>query len=268
MYFLLFFHFFVVTLHSQTRNKKFNLIKYCNMRSINFKENKNVVRNEGLDLYLSEMNARKPLSDSEVRELITKAQNGSQRARNKVIEANLRIVWSIAASYNGMDQFEDILQNGNYGLCIAVDTFDVSRGTMFSTWALEQVRKYIGIGLTDESRVVRQGAHMVKAKADYHAASMDAPLGNEDGDEKTLLDTFASSSRADNLTDAADMKLKIEYLMRGLNEREKAIVCGLFAIGCTEGEWTEGTLAERFNLTEERVRQIKWETLKKMKEMA
>ena len=56
--------------------------------------------------------------------------------------------------------------------------------------------------------------------------------------------------------------------MRGLDEREKAIVCGLFAIGCVEGEWSEGRLAKRFNLTEERVRQIKWETLKKMREMA
>jgi RNA polymerase primary sigma factor len=238
------------------------------MRSINFKENNSVRRNEGLDIYLSEMNARKPISDAELRDLITKAQNGSQRARNKAIESNLRIVWSIAASYQGMDIFEDILQNGNYGLCIAVDTFDVSRGTMFSTWALEQVRKYIGIGLTDESRCVRQGAHMVKAKADYHAASMDAPLSSDEDGDKTLLDTFASNSRADNLTDAADMRLKIKYLMRGLDEREKAIVCGLFAIGCAEGEWTEGTLAKRFNLTEERIRQIKWETLKKMKEMA
>ena len=119
---------------------------------------------------------------------------------------------------------------------MAVDTFDVSRGTMFSTWALEQVRKYIGIGLTDESRTVRQSAHMVKAKEDYYTASMDAPLGNEDGDEKTLLDTFASASRADNLTDVADMKLKIEYLMRGLDEREKAIVCGLFADQQQQGE--------------------------------
>ena len=237
-------------------------------KSINFAENNNVRRNETLDIYLSEMNRYKTISDAELRDLITKAQHGNSRAREKAITANLRIVWSIAASYNGMDNFADILQNGNIGLCVAVDTFDVSRGTMFSTWALEQVRKYIGIGLTDESRTIRQGAHMVKAKADYYAASMDAPLGNEDGDEKTLLDTFASSSRADNLTDAADMKLKIEYLMRGLKERDKAIVCGLFAIGCQEGEWTEGTLAKRFNLTEERVRQIKLETLKKMKEMA
>lgn len=237
-------------------------------KSINFAENNNVRRNETLDIYLSEMNKHKPLSDVELRDLIIKAQNGNERARSKAITANLRIVWSIAASYNGMDNFADILQNGNYGLCIAIDTFDVSRGTMFSTWALEQVRKYIGIGLTDESRTVRQGAHQVKAKCAYQAASMDAPLGNEDGDEKTLLDTFASSSRADNLTDAADMELKIEYLMRGLDEREKAIVCGLFAIGCQEGEWTENTLAKRFNLTTERVRQIKWEALKKMKEMA
>ena len=237
-------------------------------KSINFAENNNVRRNEILDIYLSEMNRYKTLSDDELRSLITKAQHGNSRAREKAITANLRIVWSIAKAYNGIDNFADILQNGNYGLCIAIDTFDVSRETKFSTWALEQVRKYIGIGLTDESRTVRQGAHMVKAKAEYHAASMDAPLGSDEDGDKTLLDTFASSSRADNLTDAADMKLKIEYLMSGLNEREKAIVCGLFAIGCQEGEWTERTLAERFNLTIERVRQIKWETLEKMRKMA
>ena len=236
------------------------------MKTINFKENNSVVRNEGLDIYMSEMNRYKTISDAELRDLITMAQNGSQRARNKVIEANLRIVWSIAASYNGMDNFADILQNGNYGLCVAVDTFDVSRGTMFSTWALEQVRKYIGIGLTNESRVVRQGAHMVKAKATYHAASMDAPLASDEDGDKTLLDTFASANRADNLTDTHDMEVKINYLMRGLDEREKAIICGLFGIGCNE--MSEYTLAKRFNLTEERIRQLKWETLKKMKEMA
>lgn len=237
------------------------------MNTINFKENNSVRRNEGLNIYMSEMNARKPLSDSELRDLISKAQNGNERARNKAIEANLRIVWSIAASYQGMDIFEDILQNGNYGLCVAVDTFDVSRETMFSTWALEQVRKYITIGLTDESRVVRMGAHFVKAKSAYNSASMDATLGHDDdGNDKTLLDTFASSSRADNLTDANDMRVKIEYLMRGLDEREKAIICGLFGIGCAE--CSEYTLSKKFKLTEERIRQLKWETLKKMKEMA
>ena len=237
-------------------------------KSINFRENNNVRRDKNLDIYVSEMNRYKAIPDTELRGLIEEAQHGNQRARTKVINANLRIVWSIAASYNGMDNFSDILQNGNIGLCVAVDTFDILRETKFSTWALEQVRKYIGIGLTDESRTVRQGAHQVKAKCAYQAASMDAPLGSDEDGDKTLLDTFASGSKADNLTDAADMRLKIEYLMRGLDEREKAIVCGLFAIGCAEGEWTEGTLAKRFNLTAERVRQIKWEALEKMKRIA
>lgn len=234
-------------------------------RSINFGENNHVMRNETLDIYMSEMNRYKQLSDAELRGLITLAQNGNRRAREKAITANLRIVWSIAASYNGMDNFEDILQNGNIGLCVAVDTFDVSRETMFSTWALEQVRKYITIGLTDESRVVRMGAHFVKAKSSYNSASMDAPLASDEDGEKTLLDTFASESRADNLTDENDMRVKINYLMRGLDEREKAIICGLFGIGCTE--CSEYTLSKKFNITEERVRQLKWETLKKMKEM-
>ena len=61
------------------------------MKTINFNENNHVVRNEGLDLYMSQMNARKPLTDDEVRELIIKAQKGDERARNKVVEANLRI---------------------------------------------------------------------------------------------------------------------------------------------------------------------------------
>jgi DNA-directed RNA polymerase sigma subunit (sigma70/sigma32) len=86
-------------------------------KSINFAENNNVRRNETLDIYLSEMNRYKTLSDAELRDLIIKAQNGNERARSKAITANLRIVWSIAASYNGMDNFADILQNGNIGLC-------------------------------------------------------------------------------------------------------------------------------------------------------
>ena len=236
------------------------------MRTINFKENANVVRNENIERYRIDMAKYKPLEDDVLRALIVDAQNGNIAARNKVVNHNLRIVWSIAASYGNMDVFEDILQNGNIGLCVAVDTFDVSRETKFSTWVLENVRKYIGIGLTNESRTVRMGAHMVKAKKSYNSTSFDAPIGNEDGEEKTLLDFTASDSRADNLTAKSDTIVKLNYLMRGLDAREKAIICGLFGFGCQEE--TENTLSKKFNITTERVRQIKWECLKKMKEMA
>lgn len=234
------------------------------MKTINFKENQNVRRNDVLDIYLSEMNANKvAMTEEELNDLITLAQNGNERARNKAISTNLPIVWSIAAHYNGMDNFEDILQNGNYGLCIAVDTFNVSLGTKFSTWALEQVRKYINIGLTNESRCVRMGAHLIGGN--YSASSFDAPIGNEDGEEKTLLDFFASESSADNFSKKDDNIVKINYLMNGLKDIEKSVVCGLFGIGCRE--YTQYELSIKFNLTEERIRQIKFEAFKKMQQM-
>jgi RNA polymerase primary sigma factor len=235
------------------------------MRSINFAENSNVVRNENIERYRVDMAKRKPLSSEATKELITLAQKGDIKARNKVVEANLCIVWSIAAHFNGMDVFEDILQNGNIGLCVAVDTFDVSRGTMFSTWALEQIRKYINIGLTDESRLVRQRADLV-GKIAYVCASMDAPLASDEDGEKTLLDTFASDMKTDNFSEVEAMRAKLNYLMRGLKPIEKEVLCGLFGFGCAEE--TENTLSTKFGLTRERIRQIKWEAIAKIKEIA
>jgi RNA polymerase sigma factor (sigma-70 family) len=236
------------------------------MKAINFKENRNVVRNDNNNRYMSEMNLYKVISDSEVKELIAAAQNGNAAAKNKVAEANLRIVWSIAKHYIGMDTFDDILQNGNIGLLVAIDTFDVSRGTKFSTWALEYIRKYITSGITDESRVVRQGAHIVKEKKHYSATSFDAPICNEDGEEKTLLDFMPSDMSADNFSKVEDMRVKINYLMKDLKPIEKEVICGLFGFGCRE--YTQYELSVKFKLTEERIRQIKFEALEKMREIA
>lgn len=235
-------------------------------KSINFKENNFVVRDEYIEMLRVEVNRYKPLKQEEVINLITEAQNGSEVARKRVINANLRLVWSIAASYGTMMEFSDMFQNGTIGLCLAVDSFDVSRGTMFSTWALEQVRKYINIGLNNDSRVVRMGEHEIRAKKAYNAKSMDAPICNEDGEEKTLLDTFASDMKCDTFSEVHDMRVKLNYLFSTLKPIEREVICGLF--GLTEGMETEYTLSKKFNLTTERIRQIKWEALTKMKEIA
>lgn len=235
-------------------------------KSINFKENNFVVRDEYVEMLRIEVNRYKPLKQEEVINLITEAHNGSQAARKRVINANLRLVWSIAASYGTMMEFADIFQNGTIGLCMAVDTFDVSRETMFSTWALEQVRKYINIGLDTQSRTVRMGAHEIRAKKTNITASMDAPLASDEDGEKTLLDTFASDMKCDNFSEVEAMRVKLNALMKGLKDVEKAIILGLF--GLTDDIETEYTLSKKFNLTTERIRQIKWEALTKMKEIA
>ena len=233
------------------------------MNTRNFADNSSVVRNETLDAYMSAMNKFKLLNDDEVRDLIMKAQEGNLRARNKVVESNLRIVWSIAARYQGLDTFEDILQNGNMGLIKAVETFDVSRETSFSTWVLEYVRKYINVGLTNESRCVRQGAHQIGN--DYAVSSLDAPICNEEGEEKTMLDFMPSQSRTDSFEDVEHLRTQIEFLMKGLKEKEREIVCKLFGFGCREH--TQLELSMEYHYTEERIRQIKFEALAKMKAM-
>ena len=95
-----------------------------------------LVRTENVERFRIEMARYQPLSDEDTKKYITLAQKGNESARNKVINHNLRFVWSVAKKYAAMDTFEDVLQNGNYGLCMAVDTFDVSRETKFSTWAV------------------------------------------------------------------------------------------------------------------------------------
>lgn len=236
------------------------------MKTINFKESANVVRNENIERYRIEMAKYKPLEAEETISLIVLAQNGDEKARERVINTNLRIVWSIAKRYNGMDKFEDILQNGNIGLIKAIETFDVSRETLFSTWALEYIRKYITIGLTNESRTIRMGAHLVNGKSFYNTTSFDAPISEEDGEKKTLLDTYKSDARTDNFSEVDAMRYKLNCLMNGLDEREKTIICGLFGFGTKE--ISPYTLSKKFNITEERVRQIKLSALEKMKEMA
>ena len=238
-----------------------------NNKRINFKENNILVRTKIDDIYLSEMNRYDKIEDeNELNELIIAAQGGNINARNKAVTANLGLAYSIAKAYMGMDKFNDILQNANYGLVTAIETFDVSRGTKFSTWALEYIRKYIGEGLTNESRVVRQSAHHVREKRNYIATSFDAPIGSEEGEEKTLLDFMPSSASADNFSKVEDMRVKINYLMKGLKDIEKEVICGLFGLGCRE--FTQNELSMKFNLTTERIRQIKFEALAKMKEMA
>jgi DNA-directed RNA polymerase sigma subunit (sigma70/sigma32) len=95
---------------------------------------------------------------------------------------------------------------------------------------------------------------------------MDAPLASDEEGEKTLLDTFASDMRTDNFSETEAMRVKLFALMRGLSDTEKAVVCGIFGFG-TE-EVSEYTLSKKFNLTEERIRQIKWAAIAKMKELA
>jgi len=201
--------------------------------------------------------------------LIELAHQGDNQALTLLVNSNLRIVWSVAKHYLnlGLD-FDDLVQEGNIGLMRGIEKYDPNKGTAPSTWFAEQVRCQITKALSEKGRMVKMYDKLRREGNEYQSISMDEPLTNSNGgdDTTTYGDTFKSDMLTDTFSEIEDVKCKINSLMRGLSDKEKAIVCGLFGIGCQE--CSEYTLAKRFKLTEERVRQIKWEALEKMKQFS
>lgn len=230
------------------------------MKQIVFSENK--VRSDVMTAYFSDICRYKVMSNEQVINALAEGK------KEQVIKANLRLVVSVAKCYQGQGlSIDDLIQEGNIGLCEAVNKYDVSRGTMFSTCALQYIHKYICEAITNTGRAVRIPKYAISATNSL-SISIDAPIGgtDEEGNERTMLDVMPSDSRTDNSTDIDAIKHTIKVLLSGLDEREKGVLCDLFGIGCVEV--SAYTLAIRYGITEERVRQIKWGAIEKMKQLA
>ena len=218
-------------------------------------------RSEALAAYMRDCNRYKVMDNDQV---VAALANGHKEA---VINANLKLVISIAKGYQGQGlTLEDLIQEGNLGLCEAVNRYDVSRGTMFTTCALEWIRKYITMALTEKSRMVRLPKHKAKDAVNI-TLSMDAPLGcSDDEGEKCLIDTFASDACSDNISDVEDAKHKIQVLMEGLSKRDRQMITKMFGIGYPM-EFSNYQLSVEYGCTEERIRQLRFEIVSKMQAM-
>lgn len=224
-------------------------------------------RSNEVDAYLNTIRKYKALPYEEEIELATLAKNGNERAKTRLINSNLLFVVSIAKRYQGMGlDILDLISEGNIGLCKAVEEYDTTIGTKFISFAVFYIRQEIINALSEKSRLVRLPLHQIKAKADNSTISFETPIGGEDSeDNKTLLDTFASDSKADTYDHTQAIEHKVKTLLAHLDDRDKEIVCRLFGIGCEEQ--SEYTLSLRFKVSEERIRQIKWSAIEKMREL-
>jgi RNA polymerase primary sigma factor len=258
-----------------------------------------------LDQYLQEIGKIELLEPEEEVDLARRIKEGDQEALHKLTRANLRFVVSVAKKYQGQGlSLADLINEGNYGLIKAAQRFDETRGFKFISYAVWWIRQAILQALAEQSRVVRLPLNRIgtiskirKASArlqqEYerkpnieeladeleidvkkvreamqHTSrhlSMDAPFNEED--DNSLLDVLPDEESDDPDNDMMDesVKIDIERALSMLHPREAEITRLYFGIG-REHPLTLEEIGKRFDLTRERVRQIKEKALRKLRQ--
>ena len=200
-----------------------------------------------------------------------------ERARDRLVSANLRFVVSVAKQYQHQGiSLTDLINEGNVGLVKAAEKFDETRGFKFISYAVWWIRQSIMEALAVKSRIVRVPLNQVGIagkvnrvisafEANGRSTSIDAPISEDD--DNSLADTLSSdddSARSDSSLDRESMNLFISDLLKEvLNDREQRIITESFGIGRMEKSLEE--IADEMGMTRERIRQVKEKALRKIR---
>ena len=254
--------------------------------------------------YLKEIGSIALLTPEEESDLARRKSEGDVEAGRKLVEANLRLVVSIAKRYTGRGMsFLDLVQEGNLGLMKAVEKFDYAKGYRLSTYATWWVKQSITRSLADQSRTIRLPVHMVEAvnkirraqrslsvklgrepsmeevaeevnmsgkrvaeliQASGDTVSLETPVGDEEG--SNLGDFVADDANASTEDKAESFLLReeIDSMLQGLNPRERDVIILRFGLE-TGHPLTLEEVGKRFNVTRERIRQIETAALRKLR---
>ena len=256
-----------------------------------------------LDKYLQEIGREELISVEEEVELAQIIKNGDEKALERLTRANLRFVVSVAKQYQNQGlSLPDLINEGNLGLIKAARKFDETRGFKFISYAVWWIRQSILQALAEQSRIVRLPLNQVGAlnkigkalskfeqeherrpsteelaerldvpidkisdtlKVSGRHISVDAPF--VEGEDNSLLDVLTNddSPMADAALNQESLSNEVERALRQLHEREREIIKMFFGIGCQEMTLEE--IGDRFDLTRERVRQIKEKAIRHLK---
>jgi RNA polymerase primary sigma factor len=258
---------------------------------------------DSLRLYLRSIGRVNLLTAEQEVSLARRIERGDMDAKQQMIEANLRLVVSIAKSYLGRGlTFLDLIQEGSMGLIRAVEKFDYRRGYKFSTYATWWIRQAVTRAIADKGRTIRIPVHMVEKlnkvvhverqlvqqlgreptpeeiaaelecsvlevrdvlRMAQQPVSLEKPIGEEEDSE---LGDFVEDQTAESPFELACDHLRRENLRRALAalpEREREVIEMRFGLGC-ERAYTLEEVGRAFNVTRERIRQIENHTLKKL----
>ena len=254
-----------------------------------------------LDKYLQEIGREDLITVEEEVELAQKIRQGDQAALEKLTRANLRFVVSVANQNQGLS-LPDLINEGNLGLIKAAQKFDETRGFKFISYAVWWIRQSILQALAEQSRIVRLPLNQVgslnkiskalskfeqenerRPSAEELAEALDVPVEKiadtlkvqgrhisvdapfVEGEDNSLLDVLTNddSPMADATLTQESLSKEVERALRQLHEREREILKMFFGIGCQEMTLEE--IGAKFDLTRERVRQIKEKAIRRLK---
>jgi len=257
-----------------------------------------------LDKYLQEIGREELITAEEEVVLAKKIKDGDQKALEKLTRANLRFVVSVAKQYQNQGlSLPDLINEGNLGLIKAARRFDETRGFKFISYAVWWIRQSILQALAEQSRIVRLPLNQVGSlnkinkayskleqqferepsaeeladmldlpidkvsdtmKVSGRHVSMDAPFAN--GEESSLLDVLVNldSPKADTGLMNESLSREIDRALSTLTERERDVVKLFFGIGLNHGLTLE-EIGDKFDLTRERVRQIKEKAIRRLR---
>ena len=265
---------------------------------------KTVAVDDPVRMYLKEIGKVPLLSAEEEVELAKRMEQGDEWAKQKLCEANLRLVVSIAKKYVGRGMlFLDLIQEGNLGLITAVDKFDYTKGYKFSTYATWWIRQAITRSIADQARTIRIPVHMVETinklirvsrqllqengreptpdeiaeemgitvekvreilKIAQEPVSLETPIGEE---EDSHLGDFIPDEDAPAPAEAAAFSMLKEQLVEVLNtltEREQKVLKLRFGLEDGRARTLE-EVGKEFDVTRERIRQIEAKALRKLR---
>lgn len=256
-----------------------------------------------LDKYLQEIGHEELLTTDQEVELAQRIRKGDKRALERLTKANLRFVVSVAKQYQNQGlSLPDLINEGNVGLIKAAEKFDETRGFKFISYAVWWIRQSILQAIAEQSRLVRLPLNQVGSvnkitrelnkfeqeherkpsvdeiaervdlpedkiadamKANSRHVSMDAPIA--DGEDSSMIDFLSGdSSNTDRELAIESLKAEVSRILKLLNDKEQKVLRAFFGIDGSP-EMTLDEIGEKYNLTRERVRQIKEKALRRLR---
>ena len=217
----------------------------------------------GLNRYLDEIGHESLLSSEEERALAQKIRQGDSRALNRLVEANLRFVVTIANQYKGKGlQMDDLVSEGNIGLMKAASRFDPDRGTRFVNFAVVHIRQQIEKAITRQTDPPRGHKGADPTSCANHL-SVDAPLGYRTNMSLLAVLVNQDAPLADERVHSEVIEEAVEYALSLLDERESRVVNAYF--GINQEHETMAEIAEDMDLKRERVRQLRDKAVRKLR---